>query len=84
MRDSIRRRRILGKAKVSSIMTISVIAPVRPFLEVKPGDYVFYVRLDNGTIAVERAGTWKTKPKKRVIEYKNDQGEVGTLELPAE
>jgi hypothetical protein len=84
VKDAIRRRRILGRAKVTGIMTISVIAQVRPFLDVKPGDYVFYVRLENGTIAVERAGTWKTKPKPRVIAYKNAQGEVGTLELPAE
>jgi hypothetical protein len=46
--------KILGKAKVSKNMTIAIIVPLRPHLQVKRGDYIQFVECPDGTIRIEK------------------------------
>jgi hypothetical protein len=53
--------RILGKAKVSDNMTISLIAQIRPFLEVQSGDYVVFIQDPQGHLLLEKEMTAKKR-----------------------
>lgn len=46
--------RILGRAKVAKNMTVALIVPVRPHLDVGPGDHIVFLQDEQGRIVVEK------------------------------